>query len=79
MISWVKARLDEDAKYWKRLWSLRLTFAFGALTGAAYGVSFFVDGVTKFKLALFALNIIGYSAVAVARVWKQELANGSKA
>ncbi len=72
MIEFIKRRLDEDAKHWKRLWSMRFAIGFGALNGLVMGIGYFSDGLNWRALALLALNVIGYSVVAAARVYKQD-------
>ena len=72
MIAFIKRRLDEDAQHWKRLWSLRFALAFGALNGLVGGIGYFTDGINPRALILLALNTVGYTVVAGARVYKQK-------
>jgi multidrug transporter EmrE-like cation transporter len=48
------------------------TIAFGALTGAVYGIEFFTEGVSLKALILLALNIAGYAIIPVFRLGDDE-------
>jgi hypothetical protein len=53
----------------RRLWSIRMALFFGALNGAVLGLAAFIDIINPWTFLV--LNVLGYAAIAVARLLKQ--------
>jgi len=61
--------LIPDWKQSHRLWSVRLAILWGALNGGVIALAVFADIINPY--VFLTLNVVGYAAIALARVTKQ--------
>ena len=61
--------LNEDAKRWHRLWSMRIALFWAALNGAVLMIPAFIGFANPW--VLLALNTAGFVLIAGARITKQ--------
>lgn len=65
----IRSRLIADFGKAHRMWSVRLALFWGALNGAVIALAVFADVINPWLF--LTLNMIGYGAIAIARVTKQ--------